>query len=491
VGARDAASDVGSIEQRILAMTMTYARTARTLAAPALILFTTSLGVLIAQLDSSVVNLAVKHIGNDLGAGVSQLQWVLDAYNLAYATLLLTGGTLGDLYGRRRVFMCGVVLITLGSIVCGLAPNGATLIAGRTITGLGAALELPTSLAILTVAYSDPKERGRAIGIWASCNGLALGIGPTVGGFLVDSAGWRSIFLLIVPVCALALVLAWRAVPESADPKGRRLDLPGQILAIVCLGALAFTVIEAPHWGLTSIAVLASAAVSLVAGIAFVRIESGQRGVLVPLDIFGNRAFSASLLVAGCMTFGMYAMLFLTPLYLQSVRGASAFVAGLQLLPLSLVFIVISQYSGRLADKFGARAVMAAGMALMGAGLLILCAVSKDTSLALIESAMLVIGAGLGLNTGPVVAVAVANVQAARSGMASGLVNTTRMVGATLGIAVLGGIFAAYAGQTGQTPEGMVAGLRMANLGGAFVELTGAMVALVFIHRDSMRQRQR
>src|SRR5215472_6171213 len=193
---------------------------------PAVVLLTTSLGVLIAQLDSSVVNLAAKHIGADLDLGVSALQWVIDGYNLVYASLLLTGGTLADLYGRRRMFALGIGLLIAGSIVCGLAPNGATLIAGRALTGLGAALELPTSLAILTVAYPDKKERAGALGIWASCNGLAFVIGPTVGGVLVDAGGWRSIFLLVVPLCLLALALAIRAVPESRDPKGRGLDLP-------------------------------------------------------------------------------------------------------------------------------------------------------------------------------------------------------------------------------------------------------------------------
>src|SRR5262245_62961991 len=184
----------------------------------AMILFTMSLGVFIAQLDSQVVNLAIEHIGGDLYAGINALQWVIDSYNLFYATLLLTGGTLGALYGRTRVFATGIGLIVLGSIVCAAAPNAAILIAGRAITGIGAALEVPTSLAILTVAYSDDKERARAIGIWASCNGLALAAGPTIGGLLVDAAGWRSIFVLVVPFSVLAMVLAMRRVPESSDP---------------------------------------------------------------------------------------------------------------------------------------------------------------------------------------------------------------------------------------------------------------------------------
>jgi MFS transporter, DHA2 family, methylenomycin A resistance protein len=285
------------------------------------VLFTMSLGVFVAQLDSSVVNLAVKHIGGDLDASVSQLQWVVDSYNLVYATLLLTGGTLGDLYGRNRVFVSGIVLIAVGSLICGLAPNAGILIAGRAITGLGAALELPTTLAILTVTYSDAKERGRAIGIWASCNGLALAIGPTIGGLLVDAAGWRSIFLLVVPVTLVALVMALMAVPETSDRKARHLDPAGQMLAILVLGALSFMGIEGPHLGWTSPVTLGLAAVCVVAAILFVRVESGRTGALVPLDVFANRPFSAAITIAGLMTFAMYAMLFLVPLYCS--RSAS------------------------------------------------------------------------------------------------------------------------------------------------------------------------
>ena len=219
-----------------------------------LILLTMSLGVLIAQVDTSVVNLAIKQIGSSLHAGVSVLQWVVDAYNLVYASLLLTAGGLADIYGRRRIFILGIVLFTAGSLVCGLAPNAAVLVTGRGVAGLGAALEIPTSLAILTVAYPDTRERTRALGLWASCNGIAFVIGPTLGGILVDAAGWRSIFLLIVPICIVALALALTAVPESKDPKGRSLDVPGQVLAIAALGALSVGVIEGPHWGWASTA---------------------------------------------------------------------------------------------------------------------------------------------------------------------------------------------------------------------------------------------
>jgi len=468
-------------------MTMTLSQTrSRIIGGTTLILLAMSLGVLIAQIDTSVVNLAVKQIGASLNAGVTALQCVVDAYNLVYASLLLTAGTLADLYGRRRIFLLGIMLFTIGSVVCGLAPNAVVLVAGRAIAGLGAALEVPTSLAILTVAYPDAKERTHALGLWASCNGLAFVVGPTLGGVLVDAVGWRSIFLLIIPPCVATLALTAAAVPESKDPKDRTLDLPGQTLAIAGLGALSLAVIEGPRWGWGSPGSLASLATSIAAALLFLRRQADADGALVPLWMLKNRVFSASLGVAFAMTFGMYAMLFLTPLYLQSARGSSALMAGIELLPMSVAFVVVSQLSGRIANAFGPRLPMTAGMAMMGAGLFMLALIPLDDSLVLIEVALFVTGCGLGLNTGPVNAVAVANVPAARSGTASGLVNTARMVGATLGVAVLGAVFAMYAGAASESRH-IVAGLAPAYVGGGLSEMIGAVAAFTLIRRDSLR----
>ena len=454
-----------------------------------LILLTMSLGVLVAQIDTSVVNLAVKQIGANLDAGVTALQWVVDAYNLVYASLLLTAGTQADLYGRRRIFALGIALFTLGSLVCGLAPNAIVLVAGRAIAGLGAALEVPTSLAILTVAYPDTRERTQALGLWASCNGLAFIIGPTVGGALVDAVGWRSIFLLIIPLCAVTLALTWTSVPESKDPKGRKLDLPGQALAIAALGGLSLAVIEGPRWGWDSIGSIAAFATSAITAVLFLRRQVGVEGALVPLPMLRNRVFAACLGVAACMTFGMYAMLFLTPLYLQSGRGDTAILAGVELLPMSVAFVVVSQLSGKIANAFGPRLPMTAGMAMRGAGLFLLALLPLYDNVLLVETALLVIGCGLGLNTGPVNAVAVANVAAARSGTASGLVNTARMIGATLGVAVLGAVFATVADGAGDGSH-IVAGLVPAYIGGGIVEMIGAVAAFVFIRRESLHPKR-
>jgi EmrB/QacA subfamily drug resistance transporter len=455
---------------------------------PVLVLAATSLGVLIAQIDTSVVSLAVKRIGADLNSGVSQMQWVIDAYNLVYASLLLTGGTLGDLCGRRRIFVLGIALFTVGTLVCALAPSGAVLIAGRAISGLGAALELPMSLVLLTLAYPDEKSRAHALGIWASCNGLAFIIGPTLGGLLVDSAGWRSIFYLILPVCAAALVLTYAAVPESAEPRGRKLDLAGQALAVVALGGLAFAAIEGSHWGWASLPILSIAAVGLAAGIALFVLEGRLTGAMIPVEIFRNRVFSSALSIAALMTFGMYALLFLMPLYFQTMRGNSALWAGLQMLPLSVSFVLVSQLTGTISNAVGPRMLMTGGMACMGIGALMLAFVGTDTNVWLIAVALLIVGVGLGLNTSPVNGVAVAAVPKTRSGTASGLLNTGRMIGATMGIAVLGALFAAFAGQEGAAGEGFLAGLRAAMLVGGSAELAGAVIAFAFIRSDSLKR---
>jgi EmrB/QacA subfamily drug resistance transporter len=453
---------------------------------PRLVLLTASLAVLLAQIDTSVVNLALKSIGSELHAGVSQMQWVIDAYNLVYACLLLTAGTLGDLYGRRRIFALGVALFSAGTLACSLAPNVAILIAGRVVSGFGAAFAVPMSLVLLTVAYPAREERAHAMGIWASCNGLAFIIGPTLGGWLLDAIGWRSIFYLALPVCALTLALTYYAVGESSAPEGRKLDIPGQALGIVGLGAFAFAAIEGSHWGFLSAPIVAIACVAVGALVLFVWAESRTSGPLLPISFLRRPVFSAALASAGLMTFGMYALLFIMPLYFQIVRGASPLVAGLELLPMSASFVIVSQFVGYASNAFGPRVVMTAGMACMGVGEIALGFAGADTSIALVSLALFVVGIGLGLNTAPVNGVAVAALPPERSGTASGVLNTARMVGATLGVAILGAVFATYAGQQPTGPE-FFAGLRPALGIGGLAELAGAVITFSFIRRDSLK----
>ncbi len=456
-----------------------------------LVLFTTCLAVFIAQLDTSVVNLALKHIGASLSASVSQLQWVIDAYNLVYASFLLTAGILGDRYGHRSTLLAGFALFGAGSLLCGLAPEVWSLIGGRAITGLGAAFVIPASLAILSSAYPDHKERAYAIGVWASCNGLAWVFGPAAGGLVVDYLSWRGIFLVIVPVSVLGCLLGLRYISESFSGRKRGLDLAGQVLAVLALGGLSFGFIEAPHCGWSSLPILSSLVLALVAALAFIAVERRVKDPLVPGFLFRKIRFPAALLVAMAMTFAMYATMFLLPLYLQTIRHNTAFLTGIQMLPMSAAFFFVSQASGKLAVRFGPRAMMVAGTFAMGAGLFLLSSLNTEISsanLALIESAMVLIGVGLGLNTGPVVSVAVSAAPESHAGMASGILNTARIVGATLGVAVLVAIYAAKAGLPAAGPAEIVEGFRYAMWGGVASELMGTIVALLFIRKNALER---
>jgi EmrB/QacA subfamily drug resistance transporter len=435
-----------------------------------MVLVALCLGVLMAQIDTSVVNLATREIGAHLRAPLSTLQWVLDAYNLVYAALLLTGGALGDLLGRRRIFAAGIVTFSAGCLACTLAPGPGVLVAGRAVAGLGAALLLPCSLAIVRVVWPDPAERGHALGIWASCNGLAFAIGPTIGGVLIAHFGWRSVFAVVLPFGAATLALA-RRIPESADPAGRHLDLKGQVLGALGLGALALAAIES-HRG-QSLAI-GAAVVAVVGLLLFLAVERrAGEGALVPLSLFRQRGFSGAVAATASMTFGMYGLLFLVPLAWQSSGGLSPLQAGLGLLPMALAFAIISPRSGWLTERLGARWTTAGGTALIGCGLLITATTAGGAPMLLAQVGMVLAGIGMGTNTGPLMAVAVASVASARSGTASALINVARMVGATLGVAVLGTVAAAAGGPA--------AGLWTAMLAGGLVQLAGAATAFACI----------
>jgi EmrB/QacA subfamily drug resistance transporter len=456
-----------------------------------MVLFTMCLAVFIAQLDTSVVNLALKHISTSLQAAVSQLQWVIDAYNVAYASFLLTAGILGDRFGHRVTLITGFALFGTGSLLCGLAPEVWSLIAGRAITGLGAAFVIPASLAILSSAYPDHKERAYAIGVWASCNGLAWVFGPAAGGLVVDYLSWRGIFLVIVPVSVVGCFLGLHYISESYGGRKRGLDPLGQILAVIALGGLSFGFIEAPHRGWFSLPIVAALTVAALSLLAFLIVERRVKDPLIPGFLFGKVRFPAALAVAMAMTFAMYATVFLVPIYLQNVRGDSAFIAGVQMLAMSISFFFVARWSGRLAVRLGPRAMMASGTFAMAVGIFLLSLLSVEVNLLnllLVQSAMVLVGVGMGLNTGPVVSVAVSAAPESHAGTASGILNTARIVGATLGVAILVAIFAAKAGQTGSDPARIVDGFRYAMWGGVASELMGTLVALLFIRKNALQR---
>jgi DHA2 family methylenomycin A resistance protein-like MFS transporter len=433
-------------------------------------------GVLIAQVDTSVVNLAVQRIGTEFGAGVAALQWVLDAYNLVYAVLLLSGGLVADVYGRRRTFCAGAAVLALGSVACGLAPDIGTLIAARALTGLGAALLLPASLAIIRVTWTDAAARRRALGVWASCNGLAFVIGPGLGGVLIGRFGWRSVFFLAVPLAVAAFVLAMREVPETADRAGRRLDLPGQVLGAVALGALVFAAIMGREQVRACAGAIGLFAVALSLFLAVER-RAGA-AALVPLDLFARPAFGGAIAATASMTFGIYGTIFLLPLAWQAQGTLGPEGVGLALVPCALAFFLLSQRSGHLAARHGVRVMAAGGTAVIGCGLLVLGATPAGRVPLVAEAGLVLTGLGMGLNTGPLMSVAVESVSPARAGTASALINVARMAGATLGVAVLGAMFAAWGARDG---------LRIAMLTGGTVQLCGALAAWTTIRHHAQR----
>lgn len=432
---------------------------------PKLTLVTLCLAVLVAQIDTAIVNLAATPVGMDFDTDVQTLQWFIDSYNLVYAVLLMTGGLMADIYGRRRIFMAGAAVFAMASLLCALAPTMALLIGGRALTGLGAALLLPASLAIIRVAWPDAAKRNRALGIWTACNGLAMAIGPALGGWLIHHAGWRSIFVIVIPFSVEALVLAAVSIPESAHPDGRRFDLRGQLLAAWVLGALALAGIEMHAAPGLAAAILLTVPPALL---AFVRVERTQgQGALVPLDLLLSPVFRGVAGLTAAMTFGMYGLLFLLPLNWLARGEMSSVQAGAALLPMALVFLLVSACSGSFLCRLGQRRAIVGGIASISLGLL---AVSAGSGVAaagnpsvLVEAGLALTGLGMGLATGPLMAVAIAAVAAKRSGTASALINVARMAGATLGVAMLGAVYA-WAGQG-------VAGLRLALLLAAALQL--------------------
>ena len=436
-----------------------------------LVLVGMCLAVLIAQIDTSVVNLATHAIGDSFRAGVAPLQWVLDAYNLVYAVLLLSGGLVADLYGRRRAFAVGTIVMAAGSLVCAFAPSVGVLIGGRAVTGMAAALLLPSSLAIIRVVWPEPAARGRVLGVWASCNGLAFAIGPTLGGILIEHSGWRSVFLLAVPLASAAFVLAEMAVPESADPNGRHFDLPGQVFGALTLGGVALAAIAVHDEGWLWIVALGVAAIALP---LFLRIERRRgQAALVPLDLFRIRAFGGGIAATAAMTFGIYGMIFLTPLLWQSEDHLTPSDAGAALLSVSLAFFLVSTQSGLLSERIGARLMIAIGTGLIGCGSLVLAITDAGMPMVLAQIGLTMAGVGMGLNTGPLYGLAVGSVGQARAGTASALINVARMVGATLGVALLGSVFALL--------HGGPAGFRAAMLVAGAVQLGGALVAFMMV----------
>jgi EmrB/QacA subfamily drug resistance transporter len=392
------------------------------------------------MLDSSVVNLALPTIEKRLGASLTELQWIVDAYILLLASLLLSGGTLGDMFGRKRAFVGGLALFTLGSLACALAPSTGYLIGFRALQGVGAAVMMPSTLSILTNTFLDPRERARAIGTWAAISGLALAIGPLVGGTMVDAWGWQSVFWINVPIGAIACVIALVFVPESSDRAGRSLDLLGQLFAVVGLATLTYAFIEANNYGWSSTRILTCFVVAAVTLAAFVIVEWRGKSPMLDLSFFRNTTFAGANLVGLIVSFAFFGVLFFLGLYFQNVLGYSPTKAGVYSLPATLGITATAFLSGRVVGRIGARLPITVGLVMMGAALLFLTPIQPTTSFSSIVGWLILMGAGCGLVMSPMTTAVMSTVPPTRAGMASSTSNTMRQIGSVFGIAVLGNL---------------------------------------------------
>jgi EmrB/QacA subfamily drug resistance transporter len=395
------------------------------------------------MLDNTVVNNALPSIQRSLHADLSALEWTVNAYTLTFAVLLVTGGRLGDIFGRRRMFLFGVVVFAVSSAAIGLAPNDGLLVAGRAIQGIGAAFMMPATLSIITNAF-PPHERGKAIGTWAGVSAMALALGPVVGGFLTEDVSWRAIFFLNLPVAAAAVVVTLFAAHESRDETVERtVDLPGVATLTVGLAAVVLALVEGNAWGWGSGRIVGLFVLAAVGLVSFAVIEMRTRVPMVDFKFFRSTTFLATNLVAFIVTFSMLATFFFLTLYLQNVLGYSPLETGLRFLPATLIIIVAGPVAGRLTDRIGPRPLMTAGLLLCAASLFLQSRLQVDTAYTQLLPAFLLLGLGLGLTMSPMSTAAMNSVDRTKAGVASGVLSMSRMVGGTFGVAALGALVTA------------------------------------------------
>jgi EmrB/QacA subfamily drug resistance transporter len=399
------------------------------------------LATFMTYLDNNVTNVALPTIQRDLHLSVAGLEWVVSSYILVFASLLLAGGRLADVFGRRRLFVTGLAIFTLASLGAGLAGSGAVLIATRLVQGLGAALMVPTTLAIIVATFDDRRERTQAIGVWAAIGALALAVGPLIGGLISQHLHWGWIFLINVPVGVITLALGLFAIAESRDTSAaRRLDLPGLAASVVALFSLTYGLIEGHDKGWTSGTILGAFALAVVAAAAFLFIESRSRQPMVPLSMFRSRVFSGGIGTTMVWAFGIFGIYFFTSLYLQDVVGFSPTKAGLAFVPMALCVAAFSPISGPLAARFGVYRIVSFGLVLNAIGLFLFWRLGQHTSFGALMPGFVLFGAGSGLMNAPLTNAALGAVPQERAGMASALLNNSRELAGLLGITVIGAV---------------------------------------------------
>jgi EmrB/QacA subfamily drug resistance transporter len=398
-------------------------------------------GLFMPMLDSLVVNVALPTIHRKLGAGVSDLQWIIDAYTLTFASFMLSGGTLADRFGRKKFFILGLVVFTTGSLLCGLSSSIGELIAFRALQGAGGSLLLPGSLAIISATFHG-KERGAAIGIWSAMSGVAVAVGPLIGGYLVQNVNWQSIFFINVPIGAIAVVLTSLVVADSRDiSHARRIDPPGAVTGTLGLFFLVYATIEGNSKGWTSSLILGSFALAALFLVTFLWVEAHSDSPMLPLKLFSNPTLSAAIGTAVAVFFALFGMTFFMSLYLQNVIGYDPVATGIRMVPFTVMILLIAPLSGRLSDRCGSRWFMAGGTAVLAGGLALSLRMQASSGyLAVIFPAMVAMGAGMALTMAPLSSAVMSSAPPRLAGTASATQTTSQQVGGVFGIAVLGAV---------------------------------------------------
>lgn len=400
------------------------------------------LSVFLVVVDNTIVNVALPTLARELDATTSQLQWIVDAYSLVFAGLLLAAGSLGDRRGRKGALQLGLVLFAATSALAALSTSASELILARAAMGVGAALVFPATLAILTSVFTNPTERAKAIGVWSAVSGLAVALGPVTGGFLLEHFWWGSIFLVNLPIIAVALVAGRQVVPTSRDHHAGRFDPVGVVLSIAMIGLLVWTLIEAPDNGWTSTATVAGFVLSTVLLAAFVGWERRRPDPMLDVSVFTNARFSAASLAVASAFFGLFGFIFLVTQYFQVVRGYNTLSAGIHTLPFAITAGIVAPVSARLALRFGTKVIVGFGLLSMTGGFLLASYMDASSSyLTGVVPSMVVMAAGLGLTMAPATEAIMGSLPVDKAGIGSAVNDTTREIGGTLGVAVVGSVF--------------------------------------------------
>ncbi len=438
-----------------------------------------SFGLFMIMLDNTVVNVALPSIQRDLGVGLSELEWIVSGYALTFAALMLIGGKLADAYGRRLIFVIGIVVFTVASLLCGLSTTGHELIAARVLQGSGAALMSPATLSIIAATF-PPRQRGTAIGIWAGVSALALAIGPLIGGLLTEHAGWNWIFFVNVPVGILGIAASFLLIDESRDPTHERLDLPGLATSAIGLFALTYGLIEANAFGWGSTRIIGAFVVAVVALASFVVLERRQRAPMLDLTLFRNRTYVGANLVILLVALAMFGVFFFVSLYMQNILGYSAVQAGAAFLPMTILIILVAPIAGRVSDRYGSRGLMTTGMVLLSAQLLYFSQLDASATFWTLLPGLVLGGVGMSLTMTPSTAAATRAVPVEKAGVGSAVLQALRQVGGSLGIAFMGAIMAAKL-TSPPTTESFLAGFQDALLVSSGIALVGAIVAAILV----------